>query len=484
MSREEPVNVFARIRPNPPGVNYVPYELGPVKSSGVSQSIRIRSEDESVYQFAFNGIFDYHSGQEDVYNLTTEPVVESFLGGYNGCVFCYGQTATGKTFTSSGSTTYESRGLIPRAIQQIFQRVKNDPTSQVSVSFLEIYNDNGYDLLGTADYRIPIEQWPKVSLQEDGCGNLLLKSLSKHTVASEKITFDLYFEGNQRRIISSTPMNQASSRSHCIFTIELEIRNDDNSTVRTSRLHIVDLAGSERVWKTGLSDQVLSEAKHINRSLHYLEHVIHALRKRRSSKSSEAPTPVSSISSLSGRVPHIPFRNSLLTLVLKDSLGGNSRTVMIATISMQEESIGETIATARFAQRCSQVNTCVKVNEVVDYQRLSEKLMQENKALAHQLGGPFKEGLIEKLEDGRYPSTDFQMTQVHQELDEFPKSIRELLNETNMNLTKLPREYRKALLRRVLDEGLDTEVKSIGELCAIVQVLLAKLDQTVSQFVH
>jgi kinesin family protein 6/9 len=155
--------------------------------------------------------------------------------------------------------------------------------------------------------------------------------------------------GNFIRQVSTTPSNMASSRSHCIFTIAFESRDRDSEVVRTSKFHLVDLAGSERISKTGISGKILDEAKHINLSLTYLEQVIIALHDREQ-----------------GERLHVPYRNTLMTTILRDSLGGNCKTVLVATLSTDTDHLEETISTCRFAVRCSMLTVDVHVNEQVD----------------------------------------------------------------------------------------------------------------------
>lgn len=158
-------------------------------------------------------------------------------------------------------------------------------------------------------------------------------------------------------MIAETPMNLASTRSHCIFTIRITSRARDSAVVRRSKLHLVDLAGSERVGKTGVGGQLLAEAKFINLSLHYLEQVIIAL-------SDKSRT-------------HVPYRNSMMTLVLRDSLGGNCKTTMVATLSLDPSNVDESIATCRFAQRVALIKNAVALNEEMDPQLMVQKLRKQ-----------------------------------------------------------------------------------------------------------
>lgn len=240
-------------------------------------------------------------------------------------MFAYGQTGSGKTFTiTGGAERYEDRGLIPRTLAMIFETMKKQPDRQfqVYISYLEIYNNQGYDLLDPGhESTKSLEDLPRVSMMEDEDGNCHLRNLSMHLVNAEEDALNLLFLGDTNRAVSETPMNLASSRSHCIFTVSLESRRAGaTEIVLRSKLHLVDLAGSERAHKTGAKGQLLREATYINTSLHYLEMVIVALHEK----------------STKGR-GHIPYRNSMMTSVLRDSLGGNCKTVMVATVSAEKE---------------------------------------------------------------------------------------------------------------------------------------------------
>ena len=203
-------------------------------------------------------------------------------------------------------------------------------------------------MLERAHAETPFEKWQKISLYEDQNANLHLKNLSIHSCNTEEEAIDLLMTGNFIRKVSSTPMNKASSRSHCIFTLAIETRDLQSDVIRTSKLHLVDLAGSERNKTIGAGDRspmgikkearmanMRKEANYINKSLSYLEQVIIALYER-----------------AEGNRVHVPYRNSMMTSILRDSLGGNCRTVMVANLSTDVLNEEETVSTARFATRC------------------------------------------------------------------------------------------------------------------------------------
>ncbi|XP_010180813.1 PREDICTED: kinesin-like protein KIF6, partial [Mesitornis unicolor] len=274
------------------------------------------------YKFKFQKIFDQEAKQDVVFDSIAKPVAECVLAGYNGTVFAYGQTGSGKTFTiTGGAERYSDRGIIPRTLSYIFDQLQKDRSKVYTthVSYLEIYNECGYDLLDPRHKSSRLEDLPKVTIMEDPDQHIHLKNLSLQQASNEEEALNLLFLGDTNRMIAETPMNQASSRSHCIFTIHISSKEPGSATVRCSKLHLVDLAGSECVAKTGVGGHLLTEAKYINLSLHYLEQVIIALAEKNRS--------------------HIPYRNSMMTSVLRDSLGGNCMTTMIATLSIDKRNI-------------------------------------------------------------------------------------------------------------------------------------------------
>ncbi|XP_072266412.1 kinesin-like protein KIF6 [Pyxicephalus adspersus] len=321
-----------------------------------------------TYKFRFQETFDQDAKQEGIFESIAKPVAESVLTGYNGTIFAYGQTGSGKTFTiTGGAERYSDRGIIPRTLSYIFEQFQKDSSKvyTIHISYLEIYNECGYDLLDPRHEASKLEDLPKVTIMEDPDQNIHLKNLSFHQANSEEEALNLLFLGDTNRMIAETPMNQASTRSHCIFTMHISSKEPGSATVRRSKLHLVDLAGSERVAKTGVGGQLLTEAKYINLSLHYLEQVIIALAERNRS--------------------HIPYRNSMMTSVLRDSLGGNCMTTMIATLSMEKRNIDESISTCRFAQRVALIKNEALLNEEIDPQLMIVRLKKEIQALKDEL---------------------------------------------------------------------------------------------------
>ena len=351
MSKKESnhIEIFARVRPtkrpsNLLQIDYADHAISVHQPRDAASGL-INNQREH-YNFAFSRVLDASTTQETIFEAIAQPVVDSTLEGFNGTIFAYGQTGSGKTFTiTGGAERYADRGIIPRTLSYIFGKTGGDSNMEVRISYLEIYNENGYDLLDPSHDTKALEDLPKVHMLEDGEGKMHMSNLSAQLARSEEEALNLLFLGDTNRVISETPMNQASSRSHCIFTISIDFRKPGSDVVRRSKLHLVDLAGSERVKKTGIEGNSLKEAKYINLSLHFLEQVITSLGERQKG--------------------HVPYRNSMLTSVLRDSLGGNCKTVMVATMSPEEPQLDETISTCRFSQRVALISNRLELNEEV-----------------------------------------------------------------------------------------------------------------------
>ncbi|XP_051998547.1 kinesin-like protein KIF9 isoform X2 [Xyrauchen texanus] len=348
-----PVQVYIRIRPTASFAHEI------IECLPDQQTLNVRSRKESKkgsgnnqpssWSFKLNGVL-HNVSQEEIYERVAHSVVQGAFGGYNGTIMCFGQTGAGKTYTMTGAAeTYKQRGIIPRALHEVFHEVKHrvDHSFSVHLSFLEIYNETMIDLLSTLKRGKGAKSVALAVVEEPG-GEVSVKGLSLHLVHNEEEALNLLFEGEMNRIIGEHSLNKQSSRSHCIFTIHIESRSRTLSNAKyfTSKLNLVDLAGSERLSKTGSEGQVQREAMYINKSLTFLEQAILAL--------------------ADSRREHVPFRQSKLTHALKDSLGGNCNTVLVANIYGEAAQIEETLSTLRFAIRMKCVKTKPSINEHVD----------------------------------------------------------------------------------------------------------------------
>lgn len=322
------------------------------------------SHGEPMKVFTFDTVFGHDCKQVDVYNEIARPIIDSVLGGYNGTIFAYGQTGTGKTFTMEGlRAVAEMRGIIPNSFAHIFgaiAKAEGETRFLVRVSYLEIYNEEVRDLLGKdQNQRLEVKERPDVGVY--------VKDLSAFVVNTADDMDRIMTIGNKNRVVGATNMNAHSSRSHAIFSVTIECSEkgiDGHQHVRMGKLHLVDLAGSERQTKTGATGQRLKEATKINLSLSTLGNVISAL--------------------VDGKSSHIPYRNSKLTRLLQDSLGGNSKTVMIANIGPADYNYDETISTLRYANRAKNIKNKAKINEDPK-DALLRQFQEEIKELKKQL---------------------------------------------------------------------------------------------------
>ncbi len=393
---EANIQTFLRIRPSKQPSGYFEEVNGEsIKFLLPEGADRTVNNSKLKHQFHFNGTVPMSASQEEVFKKVGAPAVQNSLDGFNSTIFAYGQTGSGKTFTlTGGPERYSDRGIIPRSISMMYNtfRTRTDVQFKCFISYLEIYNEQGYDLLDPSHETKSLEDLPKVTMLEDEHGNFHLKNLSMHAADNEEDALNLLFMGDTNRAIAETPMNMASSRSHCIFSLAIEARVVGSDVIRRSKLHLVDLAGSERVGKTNSSGSVLTEAKYINTSLFYLEMVIVALYEK----------------ATKGRV-HVPYRNSAMTSVLRDSLGGNCKTVMIATINPEASNTEESLSTCKFAQRVSLIKNRAMINEEADpnlvIKRQKNELLSLREEIAY-LKGEAGEGdaltplALEELKDG------------------------------------------------------------------------------------
>ncbi|XP_063152706.1 kinesin-like protein KIF17 [Candoia aspera] len=300
------------------------------------------AEDDPPKQFTFDGAYYMNHNTEQIYNEIAYPLIEGVTEGYNGTIFAYGQTGSGKSFTMQGILDPPSqKGIIPRAFEHLFESVQCAENTKflVRASFLEIYNEDIRDLLGPNTKQ-------KLELKEHPEKGVYVKGLSQHTVHSITQCERIMETGWRNRAVGYTLMNKDSSRSHSIFTINMEIyvvdeRGQDH--LRAAKLNLVDLAGSERQSKTGAVGERLREATKINLSLSALGNVISAL--------------------ADGRCRHVPYRDSKLTRVLQDSLGGNTKTLMVACLSPADNNYDETLSSLRYAHRAKNIRNKPRINE-------------------------------------------------------------------------------------------------------------------------
>uniref|UniRef100_A0A0R3S6J7 Kinesin-like protein n=1 Tax=Elaeophora elaphi TaxID=1147741 RepID=A0A0R3S6J7_9BILA len=342
----ESVRVICRCRP----LNNREINLNPQICVQMDQScgqVILQSETGCPKQFTFDGVYYMDATTEQIYNEIVYPLVESVIQGYNGTIFAYGQTGSGKTYSMQGDDNIPSqKGIIPRAFEHIFEATAttDDAKFLVHASYLEIYNEEVHDLLSTNNTK-------KLEIKEHSERGVYVAGLSMHVCHDYKACQRLMKEGSENRHVGATLMNKDSSRSHSIFTVYVEVALN-NGSIRIGKLNLVDLAGSERQAKTGENENFhptgttgdrFKEATKINLSLSALGNVISAF--------------------VDGKSKHIPYRDSKLTRLLKDSLGGNMKTIMLACISPSNDNYDETLSTLRYANRAKNIKNKPKINE-------------------------------------------------------------------------------------------------------------------------
>ncbi|RII22335.1 hypothetical protein CUC08_Gglean000121 [Alternaria sp. MG1] len=330
------IKVVARFRPQ----NKIEIASGgePIVEFKNDDTCTIQSKEASG-AFTFDRVFDMNSKQADVFDYSIRPTVDDILNGYNGTVFAYGQTGAGKSYTMMGSDMDDEvgKGVIPRIIQQIFASILASPSNieyTVRVSYMEIYMERIRDLLVPQNDNLPVH--------EEKNRGVYVKGLLEVYVSSEDEVYEVLRRGGSARAVSATNMNAESSRSHSIFVITVNQKNVETGSLKSGQLFLVDLAGSEKVGKTGASGQTLEEAKKINKSLSALGMVINCL--------------------TDSKTQHIPYRDSKLTRILQESLGGNSRTTLIINCSPSSYNDIETLGTLRFGMRAKTIKNKAKVN--------------------------------------------------------------------------------------------------------------------------
>jgi len=412
-------------------------------------------------RFTFDQVYDMDTRQVDLYDITARPIVDSVLEGYNGTIFAYGQTGCGKTFTMSGvEKDEELRGVIPRAFRHTFEAIAASTarTYMVRASFLEIYNEEIRDLLGK-------DHTKKLDLRETVEKGVYVQGLTQFTVSGVAELETVLSVGNKNRSVGATAMNQDSSRSHSIFTITVECtdKDGDNPTaaadggtgghIRQGKLNLVDLAGSERQSKTHATGQRLKEATKINLSLSALGNVISAL--------------------VDGKSSHIPYRDSKLTRMLQDSLGGNTKTCMCANVSPADYNYDETISTLRYANRAKNIKNKPKINEDPKdtmIREMQEKVAELKARLAEKGGGakprPPPKVVHKVVEEG--PGEE-QLAEIKrrmaQELQEKMK------NAANEQARQRAKEEAEREARAALEKLLQEQDKTDGERRAIQAAL-------------
>ena len=429
---EENITCYVRCRP----LNSRELELNAncIEISKDKKSISLKNYD---HNYTYDKIFPAETDQKTIFQEIGLPLVKKFLSGYNSTIFAYGQTGTGKTHTIIGpleslfDDKNENFGLIPNILSFLFEQkeeakkiIKESTKEKVekvdynlSCSCIEIYNEQLIDLLNNNTQFDKADEILKI--REDPKKGMYIENLTEQEISSAKKAKELLISGFKNRHVASTSMNRESSRSHLIYTLFLstEIELGDGVIIgRSSRMHLVDLAGSERQKYTNTQGQRIKEAGNINKSLSILGNVINAV-----------------IEFNEGKTKFVPFRDSKLTYYLKDSIGGNSKTVIIGNISQSYIQINETQSTLNFIQRAKMIKNKAKIVENVN--DIVKMLQNEIKNLKQT-----NEDLNKKIED------------LIKENEEQKKSM-ELMNKKNKNIhAKKNRDLEDKLRQELVSE--------------------------------
>ncbi|XP_033227656.1 chromosome-associated kinesin KIF4 [Belonocnema kinseyi] len=425
------IRVAVRIRPLVPSeiekgcqecLNVVPGE----------HQIQIRPTDKA---FTFNYVFDSDIGQAEFYETAIQKMITHIFQGYNVTILAYGQTGSGKTHSmgTNYSETSENIGVIPRAVDDIFQTIKSQEEwdYKVTVAFMELYQEQLYDLLAQKQRSQCI-----VDIREDA-KNIKIVGLTERPVLNAKETLQCLAEGSLCRATGATAMNSQSSRSHAIFTISVhQEKKNDPTNARTAKFQLVDLAGSERSKKTQATGERFKEGVNINKGLLALGNVISQLGE-------------------CGTASYVGYRDSKLTRLLQDSLGGNSMTLMIACVSPADYNLDETLSTLRYADRARKIKNKPVINQdpqVAEINRL-KKVIQDLKSsrLSQEI-----QGLVSCPPE-------------HQELEEknqlMQKKLRALTEKLSAHLIELVHMHERAELAEQSREKFKSAMVSISEEC-------------------
>ncbi|KAM7278422.1 hypothetical protein ACFE04_005556 [Oxalis oulophora] len=415
--------------------------------------------------FLFDKVFGPTSQQKDLYNQAVSPIVFEVLEGYNCTIFAYGQTGTGKTYTMEGGARKKNgefpsdAGVIPRAVKQIFDILEAQRAEySMKVTFLELYNEDLTDLLAPEETSKFIDDKSKkpIALMEDGKGGVFVRGLEEEIVCTANEIYKILEKGSAKRRTAETLLNKQSSRSHSIFSITIHIKEctpEGEEVIKCGKLNLVDLAGSENISRSGAREGRAREAGEINKSLLTLGRVINALVEH------------------SG---HVPYRDSKLTRLLRDSLGGKTKTCIIATVSPSIHCLEETLSTLDYAHRAKNIKNKPEINQkmmksamIKDLYSEIDRLKQEVYA-AREKNGIYiprdrylqeeaeKKAMAEKIErmESDSDSKDKQVAELRElynsqlnltaELTEKLETTEKKLEETERSLFDLEEKHRQA----------------------------------------
>ena len=437
MSKSSNVKVYCRIRPEneqeissglgtclnpqpPTSVQII------VDNLNINSGLKENYNEKTTQEFTYDKIYPIETTQKTIFEQVAKPLILSAFEGINGTLFCYGQTASGKTYTMEGiSSDNDLCGIIPRMMNLVFEIINSgssDIEFSVKCQYYQIYNEKIQDLIDTTK--------TDLAIREDKNKGIWVGECTEKYVESEQEMIDFFNTGSNNRIVSSTKMNAISSRSHSLFSVTIYQRNVITESSKTGKLYFVDLAGSEKMSKAGVEgNTMLKEAQNINKSIMTLGMVINALTKG---------------------AKHIPYRDSKLTRVLQESLGGNSLTYLIINCSPNMLNQAETLSTLRFGQRAKLIKNKVVANTQQSVKELMMKLKQAEEKIKN----------LEKIlgtwtGDREYPN-NFEEEKNRSKCPEC-KQLMNKLNYLNVQINTLSQD--NEYLQRDKDEFLD-EIKN------------------------
>lgn len=442
--KTERVMVYARVRPQSEEEIRSTGRETIIENIDSSRNLLQIRKDSDKKSFTFDGVFDPYIVQKEAYTKIAKPVVDSVLEGYNGTILAYGQTGTGKTYSMIGGPG-ELKGIIPRCMKQIFTAIQKSTTHtyQVKVGFLQLYMEVLQDLI-RPDPNNPIR------IREDNEEGVYLSGINWVDVTSATECMNLLAIGDRNRNVASTSMNMSSSRSHAVYMVKIERRvkmteeelektnkgKAKDQSMTKSTLYLVDLAGSERVSKTKVSGVRLDEAKNINLALLALGNCIQALAE--------------------GKSKYIPFRDSKLTRLLEDSLGGNSKTSLIVTIGPAITNYQESVSSLLFGGRAMKIQNTPELNIKIDYKALCARLQAELDKINDKtniksidVGKIVEENNMLKQNIDKLTSEKIQLEIMLEELKK--GSDLSIIEGSNSEFQKIQRHYKNKLEKQELD---------------------------------
>ncbi|KAF0916152.1 hypothetical protein E2562_000749 [Oryza meyeriana var. granulata] len=432
------IRVFCRCRPLSKDETSSGYKCAVDFDGAKDGDIAIVNGGTAKKTFKFDRVYTPADNQADVY-ADASPLVTSVLDGYNVCIFAYGQTGTGKTFTMEGNE--RNRGVNYRTLEELFkiaEERKETVTYSISVSVLEVYNEQIRDLLASS----PSSK--KLEIKQAGEGSHHVPGIVEAKVENIKEVWDVLQAGSNARAVGSNNVNEHSSRSHCMLCIMVRAKNLMNGECTRSKLWLVDLAGSERLAKTDVQGERLKEAQNINRSLSALGDVISAL----ATKSS-----------------HIPYRNSKLTHLLQDSLGGDSKALMFVQISPSDNDVSETLSSLNFASRVRgiELGPAKKQVDTAELQKVKQMLERAKQEVR------LKDDSLRKLED-----TCQNLENKAKGKEQLYKNLQEKVKELE---SQLDSKMHSQMTSEKQQNQLSGKLKEKEEMCTTLQQKTAELER-------